>query len=88
MNTPEPLMFGGQPIVVGRIVHLVLDSPATGGTICVAATIVAATEAGSLELVRLDNHDRAMSVPWEPKGVVPRSWHWPDANRRQCQGRA
>lgn len=87
-TTPDPLIIGGQPIVIGRIVHHVLDSPAAERVVCVASFVAGVNDAGSLQLVRLDNADRSMAIPWEPSGTVPRTWHWPNADRRQCQGRS
>jgi hypothetical protein len=81
------LMVGGQPVVVGRIVHC-RALRVLGGSECAPCIVVTGgvSEDGALvSLKRLDEPDeRFVAAHGDGLG----EWHWPDANRRQCQGRA
>ncbi len=87
MNVPDPLLIGGQPVVVGRIVHSITVDFTGARRSCAPMLVLGSTDAGALRLrdfARGDVHDHVFPAE-TPEGE---GWHWPDANSRQCQGRA
>lgn len=94
MNTPEPIIIAGQPMVIGRVVHLPVTNIA-GTRRCVPCVVLRTNQHGEA-LIQSLAQDTFRDCVAQPEVRMPVAldapfttgrWHWPNADDRRCQGR-